>query len=114
VLSNYYRRAYCVSVHVCVPQLGCTLFVLVLSAISAVSRCTLFVLILSVISALSLSLLLPHDSQFYLLRSDVLPLHGTGYHACIPLMRDGENFRGWLSNCEIREAFLPQKFPAIQ
>ena len=25
----------------------------------------------------------------------------------------GENFHGWLKNCEIRESFLPQKFPAI-
>ena len=24
----------------------------------------------------------------------------------------GENFRGWLKNREIRESFLPQKFPA--
>ena len=26
----------------------------------------------------------------------------------------GENFRGWLKNREIRESFLPRKFPAIQ
>ena len=26
----------------------------------------------------------------------------------------GENFRGWLKNREIRESFLPQKFPAIR
>ena len=25
----------------------------------------------------------------------------------------GENFRGWLKNREIRESFLPRKFPAI-
>ena len=23
----------------------------------------------------------------------------------------GENFRGWLKNHEVREGFLPQKFP---
>ena len=26
----------------------------------------------------------------------------------------GENFRGWLKNREIRESFLPRKFPAIR
>ena len=26
----------------------------------------------------------------------------------------GENFRGWLENREIRESFLPRKFPAIR
>ena len=26
----------------------------------------------------------------------------------------GENFRGWLKNCEIRESFLPRKFPTIR
>ena len=26
----------------------------------------------------------------------------------------GENFRGWRKNREIRESFLPQKFPAIR
>ena len=26
----------------------------------------------------------------------------------------GENFRGWLKNREIRESFLPQKFPALR
>ena len=26
----------------------------------------------------------------------------------------GENFRGWLKNCEIRESFLPRNFPAIR
>ena len=26
----------------------------------------------------------------------------------------GENFRGWRENREIRESFLPQKFPAIR
>ena len=26
----------------------------------------------------------------------------------------GENFRGWLKNREIRERFLPRKFPAIR
>ena len=26
----------------------------------------------------------------------------------------GENFHGWLKNREIRESFLPQKFPAIR
>ena len=26
----------------------------------------------------------------------------------------GENFRGWLKNPEIRESFLPRKFPAIR
>ena len=25
----------------------------------------------------------------------------------------GENFRGWLTNCEIREGFPPRIFPAI-
>ena len=26
----------------------------------------------------------------------------------------GENFRGWLKNREIRESFLPRKFPVIR
>ena len=26
----------------------------------------------------------------------------------------GENFRGWRENREIRESFLPRKFPAIR
>ena len=26
----------------------------------------------------------------------------------------GEKFRGWLKNREIRESFLPRKFPAIR
>ena len=26
----------------------------------------------------------------------------------------GENFYGWLKNREIRESFLPRKFPAIR
>ena len=26
----------------------------------------------------------------------------------------GENFRGWLKNREIRESFLPRRFPAIR
>ena len=26
----------------------------------------------------------------------------------------GENFRGWLKNREIRESFLPRKFPAVR
>ena len=26
----------------------------------------------------------------------------------------GENFRGWRKNREIRESFLPRKFPAIR
>ena len=26
----------------------------------------------------------------------------------------GENFRGWLENCGIRECFLPQKFSVIR
>ena len=26
----------------------------------------------------------------------------------------GENFRGWLNNREIRDGFLPRKFPAIR
>ena len=26
----------------------------------------------------------------------------------------GENFCGWLKNLEIRESFLPRKFPAIR
>ena len=26
----------------------------------------------------------------------------------------GENFRGWVKNREIRENFLPRKFPAIR
>ena len=32
--------------------------------------------------------------------------------ACLEVR--GENFRGWLKNREIRESFLPQKFPAIR
>ena len=32
--------------------------------------------------------------------------------ACLEFL--GENFHGWLKNHEIRESFLPRKFPAIR
>ena len=32
--------------------------------------------------------------------------------ACLEIR--GENFHGWLKNREIRESFLPRKFPAIR
>ena len=32
--------------------------------------------------------------------------------ACIEIR--GENFRGWLKKCKIRESFLPRKFPAVR
>ena len=51
--------------------------------------CFLFVYVVCVVLTF-LSLLLPHKSQFYLLSNDMLPLHGTVYHACIPLMRGPE------------------------
>ena len=43
----------------------------------------------------------------------MLKLHGCIMGvACLEFR--GENFRRWLKNREIRESFLPRKFPAIR